>query len=168
MDKITIGFSKSKKSFAIGSWLIRLYQHTPYSHVYLKFYSKTTNRQLIYEAVGGGVRFIGSNAWEKHAVEMKTFDINITHKNTVELMQYCIDNAGCEYGFLQNLGIAFCNAFGIKKNPFKKGKNCSEIIAEILILEGCKINKDLNLITPKDIYEILDEIESKKSKKNTR
>lgn len=60
MEQITIGFSKSKKFLPIGSWLIRAYMGTPYSHVYLKFYSQSLNRTLIYEAVGGGVRFIGS------------------------------------------------------------------------------------------------------------
>lgn len=157
---ITIGFSKSKKKFAIGSWAIRLYQNTEYSHVYLKFHSEALNRVLIYEAVGGGVRFIGSSAWEKQAIEVASFDLDIKQCNYVTLLQFCVDHAGLEYGFLQNIGLLFCDLFKMKENPFKKGKNCSEMVAEILKLEGVVINKDFNLVTPKDIFEVLSENQS--------
>jgi len=155
MKTITIGFSKSKKKFAIGSWLIRKWMKTPYSHVYLKFRSESLGRILIYEAVGSGVRFIGRKIWEDHAEEVASFDIEITQENYTTLIQYCVDNAGLEYGALQNIGVVFCNLFKIKSNPFKKGKNCSEAISDILKLEGYKFEKESNLIVPKDIFNLL-------------
>ena len=61
ISKITIGFSRPKnKVFPIGSWLIRLYMRSAYSHTYVRFYSESINRTLVYEAVGhGGIRFVG-------------------------------------------------------------------------------------------------------------
>lgn len=156
MKTITIGFSKSTKKFAIGSLLIRWYMGAPYSHVYLKFKSSSLDRVLIYEAVGAGVRFIGANRWASHAEEVSSFNIEISDENYTKLMQFCVDNAGIEYGFFQNLGILFANLCKLKKNPLTDGNNCSEAIGEILELEGYKINKDLNLLTPKDIHLILD------------
>jgi uncharacterized protein YycO len=156
MEKITIGFSKSKNKFALGSLLIRAYMGTPYSHVYLQFYSESLNRVLIYEAVGSGVRFIGSSAWSEHAVEIKSHTITTNKSNQVTLLQYCVDHAGTEYGFMQNLGVPLASIFNLKKNPFRKGKNCSEAIGEFLKSEGYEIKKDVNLLTPLDIDKILE------------
>jgi uncharacterized protein YycO len=155
MEVITIGFSKSRKKFPIGSWLIRLYQGTPYSHVYLKFYSESLNRTLVYEAVGSGVRFIGSKQWESHAEEVKSYTINISKESKVKLLQFCVDNAGADYAYSQNLGIIVADIFNMKKNPFTKGLQCSETLGEILSLEGYKLHKDANLLTPLDIDIIL-------------
>jgi hypothetical protein len=155
MRTLTIGFSKSKKPFAFGSWLIRKYQKTPYSHVYVKFRSESLNRVLIYEAVGSGLRFIGSNVWNSHATEMFSFDIEVTEASYIGLLQYCVDNAGTDYGFLQNIGVVLSNAFGLLRNPFSKGKNCSEAVSDMLRMEGYEFNKESNLLTPKDVYNAL-------------
>jgi len=155
MKKITIGFSKSTKKFAIGSVLIRWYMQTPYSHVYMKFDSPSLNRTLIYEAVGAGVRFIGFERWKQHAVEVKSYSFEICDESYTKLMQFCVDNAGIEYGFWQNLGIVIANIFNQKYNPATDGANCSETIGVILALNGYEFQKEFNLLTPKDIDEAL-------------
>ena len=155
MKTVTFGFSKSKKRFAIGSVLIRWYMHTPYSHVYMKFRSESLERTLIYEAVGAGVRFIGVDRWAEHAQEVDSVTIQIKDENYKKLMQYCVDASGIDYGFAQNFGLLFANLFKLKANPLKDGKNCSEAIGEILVLEGYVFDKELNLLTPKDINIVL-------------
>lgn len=155
MSTITIGFSKSKKKLPLGSWLIRLYSGTPYSHVYLKFHSESLNRVLIYEAIGSGLRFIGSKAWDSHAVEVASFDVEMISANYIRLLQYCVDNAGTEYGFMQNLGVPLARVLRLKSNPFQNGKNCSEVVSEVLKLEGYTLKVSPNLSTPRDVYEIL-------------
>lgn len=156
MEQITIGFSKSKKFLPIGSWLIRAYMGTPYSHVYLKFYSESLNRTLIYEAIGSGVRFVSPKVWDEHATEVKSYTIQMEKCNKVKLMQFCVDNAGIEYGFWQNVGVPMSGILKLKKNPFHTGLNCSEVIGDILKLEGYDISKDGNLLTPLDIDKILE------------
>lgn len=153
MHTVTIGFSKSKKPCAIGSKLIRWYMKTPYSHVYLKFKSTSLNRTLIYEAVGSGVRFIGESKWKEHAEEVQAFDIQINNDKYLELLQYCVDNAGAEYGFMQNIGIVLAGLFKEKFNRFTKGMNCSENTYNIADLLGIEIGKDKNIVTPKDLYD---------------
>lgn len=155
MRKITIGFSKSKKSCAIGSALIRWYLGTDYSHVSFKFEAKSYDRMLVYEAVGAGVRFIGLNQWTTDHEEVNSVELNISDENYKRIMQFCIDSSGSGYGYLQNIGILIADLFKLKKNPLVKGENCSEIIGEVLALEGYKIDKDFNLLTPKDIWLIL-------------
>lgn len=155
MKKITIGFSKSRKRFALFSYLIKKYLKTSYSHVYIKFQSLSLDRVLIYEAVGGGVRFIGSNLWEKHAEEIKSYTLDISDENYIKLLQYCVDNSGLEYGYLQNIGVVIADFLKMKKNPFRTNVNCSEMLGNILKLEGYEISKDVNLLTPLDIDIIL-------------
>lgn len=155
MKKLVIGFSRSKKRFPIGSWLIRLYLGTKYSHTYLRFRADKYDRNLIYEAVGSGVRFIGQKMWESHAEEVKSHEIEVSEAGYNKIMVLCIDNAGMNYGFLQNAGIIVANIFNLDKNPFPADTNCSEELAKILHEEGYRFNKEFNLITPKDIDEAL-------------
>jgi hypothetical protein len=156
MRKVVIGFSKPKSKFPVGSWLIRLYQGTSFSHTYLKFYSRSLDRLLVYESVGKvGVRFIGNKRWETHAIEVESFTITLKTLNNVKLMQECVDNEGEDYGFCQNIGVVIADILNLQKNPFKKGKNCSELISEILQDEGYTLPKEPNLMTPKDVYDLL-------------
>jgi hypothetical protein len=155
MKTVTIGFSKSKKKFAFGSWLIRWYMKTEYSHTYLSFYSNHLSRDLKYEAVGGGVRFVGQKEWESHAEEICKYSIQVTDKEYIELLQYCIDNAGADYGFMQNMGIVLANVLKLNKNIWRKGQNCSELVGRLLELKGYIFCKDLNLLTPNDIEKAL-------------
>jgi hypothetical protein len=150
---ITIGFSKPKnKPLPVFSWLIRLYEGTTFSHTYLRFHSESLDRHLVYEAVGGGVRFIGQPAWSKYAEEVDSFTISVSDEARLKLLQYCVDSAGMEYGFIQNLGLVVARLFKLKYNPTPGGKNCSEIIAEVLQMQGYKLPKEPNLMTPKDIH----------------
>ena len=157
IDNVTIGFSRPKgRFFPIGSWLIRLHQRTAYSHTYIRFYSETLNRVLVYESVGtGGVRFIGFNLWSEKAKEVASFTMKVKRCNSTSMLQDFVDEAGMSYGFMQNVGILLGNIFGWKHNPWRKGKNCSEIVAAFLQREGFIINKELDLMTPKDIFNVL-------------
>lgn len=165
MKTITVGFSKSLKKMAFGSLAIRIWMRTDYSHVYLKFYSQSLGRTLIYEAVGSGVRFIGQPAWEGHAKEMHSYDIEISDEAYFVLMGFCVDNAGIEYGFLQNLGVVISDLLKLEKNIFREGANCSEIVGKVLIMEGFAIDKSIDLVIPRDIKELLDNNPSRAVKK---
>lgn len=158
--KITIGFSKPLNNpLPLFSWAIKSVYNIPYSHTYLKFYSDSLDRDIIYESVGPGVRFIGLKLWSKYAETIKEFDLEITNEQYIELMQFCVDNAGIKYGIKQVLGIYIAKLFRMKKNVFKNGTDmevCSEILGRILQQLGYEFNKDLDLLSPKDIYQALD------------
>jgi hypothetical protein len=158
MKTITVGFSKSKKPLAIGSWLIRTYMKAPYSHVYLKFRSESLDRTLIYEAVGVGLRFIGEEVWKGHAEEVASFQLQVPDEAYVRLLQYCVDNAGREYGYLQNVGVPLAKLLGLKSNPFQEHQNCSETVLMEMKLLGYAVNVQKDLATPKDIYEALSKV----------
>lgn len=66
---------------------------------------------------------------------------------------------GFKYDKLQLLGIWWATAFGYKRNPFRLGNKayiCSElVVAETLQKLGYKIDKEINLVTPKDVERYL-------------
>jgi len=157
IDTVTIGFSRPKnKLLPVGSWAIRAFMKTPYSHVYIRFYSESINRTLIYEAVGtGGVRFVGFNLWSSQAEELKSYTLQVKKCNSTTLLQELVDDCGMKYGYLQNFGIFLASVLGWNKNPWRKGRNCSEIVAKFLKSEGYEVKKSLDLITPKDIELII-------------
>ena len=149
-----IGFSKPRSKYAIGSYLIRFFLKTSFSHTYIRFMGQ--DRSFIYEAVGkSGTRFISSANWLNNAVIVKEYSIDLDDLNYRKLRNYCMDHAGIDYGFLQNIGVVISKVLKLKTNWFKKGKNCSEAVAEALINQGFTINKTPDLITPKDIYNLL-------------
>jgi hypothetical protein len=105
--------------------------------------------------VGAGVRFIGLETWKEHAQEVAKFNIEVEDAAYIKLMQYCVDNAGKEYGFIQNAGVPLSRILGLNHNPFNSHKNCSEVVSDMLKLEGYAFDKESNLIDPRDVYEAL-------------
>ena len=166
---LTIGFSKPKnKFFPIFSWLIRLVERTPYSHVYLQWYNKYTETLLTYEAGGNSVHFKGKRIYEDTLTPIYEYEIEITKEQHKALMKYCFEMAGTNYGILQIIGIGYvkfmCCLFNKKKsNPFTDGDKsmvCSELVgnvlSDILLKEH---HLDLDIAGPRAIYEFMEQLE---------
>lgn len=131
---IYIEFTRPK-GFKIGSLLIRAIENTLYSHVRLRF---MTGRdvEIIYEAAGSMVRFLGPRAQKEHEVTVvRTYLLVLTKEQYREMIHCCISLAGIKYGTLQliGMGIARClnrrfNILGDKLNSLV----CSELVGYIL------------------------------------
>ena len=161
MNSIVIGFSRPKK-FSFFSRLIRLVENTKYSHVYIKFYSITYDRTLVYQASGLAVNFIEENNFNKNDLTINEFQVPLAD-DSIQLIQFCIDKVGTPYAMSQIFGIGLyllLKLFGINiKNILGANKSkliCSEL-AEIILnnFTNDKINIDPNLVIPKNIYDIL-------------
>lgn len=156
MNRITIGFSKPKnRFFPIFSWIIRLYEKTPYSHVFIRLHMEEINREVVFEAVGPHVRMVTVSEWQSKAEEVASFSLDISHSNYISILQYCIDHQAEGYGIMQNVGVIIADLFNLKHNLFTTGMNCSEFIYNILKCQGYHLEKNKNLITPKDIFNLL-------------
>lgn len=158
MKKIYIGFSRPKK-FAILSWLIRVVLKTEYSHVYVKFHSDTYDRNIIYQASGLQVNFVGEKLFDEKEIIVKEFEFDVSDDTYTKMMIFAIDKAGYPYSVKQLFDIA---GYMLTKKVLlsEDGRNayiCSELASQ-MIKEDLKIpiDKDLDLITPKDVYIILD------------
>lgn len=113
---------------------------------------------MVYESVGVGSRFIGIHVWEEHAEVVQEFELTATPEQFKKIKQLCYDHAGLKYGKMQIVGIYIAKLFRMKKNIFKNDTErsvCSEIVGRIAKILGYKIDKDFDLIVPKDIYKAL-------------
>jgi hypothetical protein len=165
--QLIVGFSRPKKKKILSS-LIMAVEQTNYSHVYVKFYSKTYDRYLIYQASGTQVNFVGSCLFDNKNEVVQEFNISVDSSSFKEMITFCIDNAGVAYGVKQLAGIAIVK-FGkfIGKNlsnPWRDNKQtyvCSELVGYIL-KDYANIHVDLKMddLSPKDIHNILNKMHS--------
>ena len=167
MAKIYIGLSKPKKWKAFAQ-LIMLGYGIPYSHVYIKFRSTKYDRDMIYQASHSMVNFIGSTMFFEENIAIEEFEVELSDEKFNEMICFAIDNAGKPYGVKQALGMAIvriAEVFGkYIENPFRDGGNtyvCSELGAYVLEnFAGGVIPKDIDDITPKDLYDYLTKIKA--------
>lgn len=163
MRKIYIDFTKPKdKVLPLFSYAIRFVGDTKYSHVRLRW-TNSAGREVIYEASGTQVHFIGTLAQEKHKAEIiKTYELDLTDDEYRKLVDICMKYAGVDYGVLQVIGIALALAFNLKRNPFSDGKYsmvCSELVARVLEeVKGYELKADLDMAGPLEIDECMQDL----------
>lgn len=164
---ITIGFSRHK-GFAPLSWLIRLCEGTSFSHAYLRFRSESLDRDMIYQATGSGVNFVGTVLFEQTAQVVEEYSIEIDDATRKKLLQWCVDNAGKPYGRMQILGISLVMLAKLVKlrirNPFPNGNGayvCCELVYAALEYIGIAGPSDLDQVdlnaTREAVLKALDE-----------
>ena len=149
---IKVGFSRHK-GFAPLSWLIMLCERAPFSHAYIKIRAESLDRNLIYQATGSGVYFVGSVLFDQSAQVVEEYEIPISDDSRRKLLQWCVDNSGKSYGHLQLVGIGLmrlARLFGWKiSNPFSNGNSayvCCELVAAAL--------EDVGIAGPSDLDQV--------------
>jgi hypothetical protein len=160
MSQVHILFSTQKAKVSFSS-LIRLVERTPYSHVSILIKSDKLDRNLIYQANGHGVWFIGEPAFLDKNLVVDEFCFPLTEDQKTKLLQFAIDNSGKAYSFLQLIGIG-CKYVGKLlglncKNPFSDGNDryiCVELVAEALDIGTPCEREEMGL---KDLHDILQE-----------
>lgn len=159
MRTIAIGFSKPKSAKPL-SWLIRKLQNTEYSHVYIKFTSDKYGRNIIYQASGLQVNFVGEAVFKDHCEVVKECSIQISDETYQKMMTFAIDKAGYPYSIKQLFNIVIYMVTG-KTHVLGSGREayvCSELAGEMLkTILNVAVNEDLDIVTPKDIDKALEE-----------
>lgn len=139
MRTIKIGFSKPKnKILPVFSWLIRLYEQIPYSHVYISW--KTSGGQTVcYHAANTMIHFLGEEAFNSSVQPVEEYEITIDEENFDGLIEFCFKYCGFKYALKEVLKIPLYD-LGILKpsvdNPRKQ--YCAELVARALFY----INKE--------------------------
>lgn len=135
MKEIYIAESKSKKKFAIGSWVIRKCEGTKGSHVFVYWFRKNGGR-IAYQATGHGVNFCGNYVLEKEHEIIQTKKVEVEDSDYESFLDWCIDNCGKDYSRLHLIGVGIMrlgSLFKIQiKNPFADGEY-SQVCVETVI-----------------------------------
>jgi hypothetical protein len=162
MSNIIVGFSRPKGLFEPFSWLIRVVEWTPYSHTYIRFYSQTYDRWLVYQASGLKVNFIGWSKFESVEHIYAEFTIPISDQAMIGTVENAIDICGAPYGVGQIIGfgwVLLVRAFGkTVKNPFYSGSSffCSELVSDVLAdIKSVSDTMDPSAAGPREVYNFL-------------
>lgn len=142
----------------------------PFDHVYIRWHSGKLNRDVIYQASGTMVNFMGAQFFANNLV-VDEFEIPITPENKLAMIQFAMDNAGKPYGIKECFGLAWvriCALIGKKvKNPFTADGTtyvCSELAGYILQqYAGLSIDSDIADIDPETTYQYLLTIKAKQT-----
>lgn len=119
------------KGFKPISWLIRLIQKTPYSHVRFQWLGVGNSIEVIYEASERYLHFIGPIAAKQKPVKIvELYRIELNKDQYKKWIRFCMKNAGVQYGTFQLFGMAYSDALALDKNPLADGRKtqvCSEV-----------------------------------------
>jgi len=164
---LRIEFTKPvDKTFPIFSYGIRAIQRTKYSHVRLRWIN-STGRDIVYEASGSSIKFVGTLAQKDHKVEViKYYEIDLDREHYVGLIDLCMTYADVSYGVLQIFGMLIAYTFNMEKNPFADGKYsqvCSELVGRFLEeVMGWDVDVNLDVAGPLQIDQCLERLAARK------
>lgn len=156
MRTITIGFSTPKK-FKIGSSLIRLFEDSDYSHIYIKMEPSPTSRlpfAKVFQASHGNVNAMTFDNFKKDNKILHEYQIPISDAKYFQIANWLWMQLGKPYGFSQLITIGL----KIRTRSNKDSKFiCSELAGMVLRdYLGQDINESLDYVGLNDIKFILE------------
>ena len=156
--KIYIGFSTSRRWNPFSA-IIKWWWDTPYSHVYIRW-STPWGFDEVLEASGTSVHMAEASRWStKHKV-IKEYSFDISREEFGKIMTDVRSLTGLPYGWIQAVGIALAEIARLKYNPLDTGSRafvCSEVALKALKILGFNIDKAADLVSPKDLMDIIEE-----------
>lgn len=168
MKTIQIVFTKSRKKFAIFSWLIRLFENTNYSHVAISMMDSDIDAPIFFQSSHTMVNCMGEYIFKKENEIVSSFEFEVEEDLLIECKKFAVKRLGIPYGKLSTLGLAWVQLnklFGRTiTNPFNKtGETyvCSQFIAALLENTNIIDVYDLDDITPSCLYPIIEQLPKK-------
>lgn len=160
MKIIIIGFSRPKK-FKLFAWLIMKAYGIDYDHAYIKFYSESLDRDIIYQASKFMINFMGTKVFNDENIVTEEFKIPISKENYMALMQFAIDNAGKPYSIKEAFGLGIVRLYKLFgkniDNPFREGPSVCSTLADFIIENFADVDMPGNYqdTSPKDLCDYL-------------
>ena len=157
---ITVGFSKSKAWYNVGSLAIQLAEKRPFSHCYIKYTHPVTCVEIISQAAHGFLNQFDIDIFKQNNVIVEEYDFDVTKEQYRDMLLYIHTNLGKSYGYLELVLIAIKKLFHFEINIHDGDKTyiCSEFalrICEILNIITSSIDQDY--ITPSDLNKLIKE-----------
>lgn len=172
MRILGVVLTKSKKKIPVGGHAIRwwtsvvvngwrgFFKLWGYSHVARSTQIRDWGKRY-FQASGAQVNYEHETYFnQKHEI-VKEYNIEISKEMDGRIKKACYKEAGAQYGTMQNVGIFLTDLYfkickSNTKNPWHKGRNCSEIIyADALKLIIPTLDYNENKIKPHEIEEII-------------
>lgn len=157
MKKITVGFSKSKSIFKIGSTAIQLAEKREYSHAYIVYFSEEKQCEMVAQASHGYVNEISYDNFKKSNIVVKEYCVAVTPSQFKAVMFFIGSKLGSIYSKMQIFLIAVKKIllFEIKQYNRDKYFICSEFAALVCRILGVQVPEELDYCTPSDLDSLM-------------
>lgn len=158
--KITIGFSKSRHWYALGSKVIQLGANKPYSHCYIKYNHPITGLTLITQAAHGFMNQFSLGIFLADNQIVKEYDFNVTKEQYVAMLSYMHLNLGRKYGYSELIKIAIKKLFGVQVDRGDGDKTyiCSEFAARVCEVLNILTIESRDYIEPAQLDDLLSKL----------
>ena len=164
MRTLKIGFSKNKND-AIFSVLLQKWMKKEYSHCFIQYDVKRIfgDNAIYHSSLSSGIGYASKLVFEEANIIVAMYELEMSDEIYEQVRKELFKVCGRKYGMIQNIGIYFVDMLrknGINvANPFTKDENCSEMVyRHALKVIDPTLDFDPNMITPKEIEEILKKI----------
>jgi hypothetical protein len=160
-DEIVIGFSTAQHTMSPIAPMIRAFEDTPYSHMYMRYWAPQVERDMIYQANIDDVNFTNTQHFLYHNKVIDEYAFKITPEIKKAVIQKCIDRLHLKYGKMQLVGMATAQIWHKWtgtwiKNPFRDGTKtqvCSELAGHVLYEMGYPVELEkLEVLGPKWLH----------------
>jgi hypothetical protein len=159
VHQLRIQFTTPARGLKPVSWLIRRILGTKYSHVLARWKGAQGKVDIVWEAAGDGIRFLGPVAHVGKYNVIKEYIVELNKAEYARLIEYTHRYAHVEYGKLQLLGMLFARIFRMKRNPLSSGEAsqvCSEAVGGLLkYVKGWELDINLDVYGPDKLEEWL-------------
>jgi len=157
MKKITIGFSRPKSFWKIGSIAIRLAEKRDYSHVYVCYFSEEKDCLVVAQASHGYVNEEPLESFKKANTIVKEYPLAVTDSQFKLVLSFIGSKLGTLYSKMQIILIAIKKLIKFEIRQYNKDKYfiCSEFAAIVCKILGIKVPAILDYVTPSDLDTIL-------------
>lgn len=156
--KITVGFSKAKSWWAIGSKAIAMAEKRPFSHSYVKYNCPVTGIELVVQASHGCVNITNYERFKITNIVVEEYTFEVDSDRFQGFMEYINRMVGAPYSTTQILCLAIKKVFRIELNVHNKSLEfiCSELSSKICeVLEILEPVVDQDYITPSDFNKLI-------------
>lgn len=156
---IVVGFSR-RKTWNPISWMIMLIEGTGYSHTYVRIWSDSLHRWMIYQAtLKGGLHFTNIDKFKENNVIVDEFKVEETSAEKTRILVKCIDYVEDNWSILQLIGILYVRVMKFfkkeVKNPWPLGWVCAEVVWEFLHDLGVEVTEDRDSVGIKLLRDTL-------------
>lgn len=164
MNKLILGFSKSKSIWKVGSQVIRATEKRDFSHAYIRYKCILTGIDIVAQASHGYVNEMNYEIFQEHNVVVEEYELECNEQQYIDVIKFIRVNLGKDYSKLQIILIAIKKLLHFEVNVQNKDKEfiCSEFAARICQITGIRMPSHLDYYTPSDLNTLIKDINLKR------
>lgn len=160
MKTLTVGFSRSKSPWKVGSQAIQISEKRNFSHAYIRYECLLTQVQIVAQASHGFVNEMNYDIFQEHNIVCEEYVLECSDEHFIDVIKFIRKNLGVDYSKMQIFFLAIKKLLRFEVKEYNKDKEfiCSEFAARICQIAGVTVPSYLDYFTPSDLNTLIKDI----------